>query len=273
MDNYQAVLLAIVQGMTEFLPVSSSGHLLLPSQLLGWHDQTLAFDVAVHGGSLIAIVFYLRVRLRDLIAAWWISILSSGNNRHGNASCEEAKLAWQIILASLPAAICGWSLATFIEQNLRNVFVVASATVFFGLVLGMADLKGAKNRTLKEMTWYDAIIIGCSQAIALVPGTSRSGITITSALTLGYSREHAAHFSFLMSVPIITMSLLYKGSQLMTSDSSDLAPLGIGIVFSAVTAYFCISGFMHFVTKIGMLPFVIYRILLGSALFWIAYSQ
>ena len=120
---------------------------------------------------------------------------------------------------------------------------------------------------------YDAIIIGCSQAIALVPGTSRSGITITSALTLGYSREHAAHFSFLMSVPIITMSLLYKGSQLMTSDSSDLAPLGIGIVFSAVTAYFCISGFMHFVTKIGMLPFVIYRILLGSALFWIAYSQ
>lgn len=273
MDYFQAIVLAIIQGITEFLPVSSSGHLLLPTQLLGWHDQTLAFDVAVHGGSLLAVVFYLRRELKELIAAWWISILTYRFFHNGKGGTEHSKLAWQLILASLPAAICGWTFATFIEQHLRSIFVVASTTIFFGLILGVADLRGSKLNSLKMMTWYHTILIGFSQALALIPGTSRSGVTITSALALGYSREDAARFSFLMSIPIITMSVLYKGAQLTTSNSSDLAPLGIGILVSAVTAYFCIRSFMRFVTKIGMLPFVIYRILLGCALFWMACSQ
>ena len=266
MDNYQAALLAIIQGVTEFLPVSSSGHLLLPTQILGWDDQTLAFDVAVHGGSLIAVIFFLRKELKKLIAAC-LKTISTGS------TSEDTTLAWQLILASFPAAICGWAFASVIEQNLRGILVLASTTIFFGLILGLADVKGTKNKVLKEMTWYHTALIGLSQALALIPGTSRSGITITSALALGYSREDAARFSFLLSIPIITMSVLYKGSQLGAKDSIDLIPLGIGIIVSAVTAYFCIRSFMLIVTKIGMLPFVIYRILLGSALFFVAYSQ
>ena len=273
MDYFQAIVLAMIQGITEFLPVSSSGHLLLPSQLLGWHDQTLAFDVAAHGGSLLAVVFYLRKELNELIAAWWMSILPGHCSQSGKGDTEHARLAWQLILASLPAAICGLIFATVIEQHLRSIFVVASTTIFFGLLLGVADFRGSKHNSLKMMTWHHTILIGFSQALALIPGTSRSGVTITSALALGYSREDAARFSFLMSIPIIIMSVVYKGSQLTTSNSSYLAPLGIGILVSAATAYFCIRSFMHLVTKIGMLPFVIYRILLGCALFWMACSQ
>ena len=132
MDNYQAALLAIIQGVTEFLPVSSSGHLLLPTQILGWDDQTLAFDVAVHGGSLIAVIFFLRNELKKLIAAWCKTI-STGS------SSEDTKLAWQLILASFPAAICGWAFASIIERNLRDILVLASTTIFFGLILGLAD--------------------------------------------------------------------------------------------------------------------------------------
>ncbi len=263
MDSYQAVILALIQGLTEFLPVSSSGHLLLPSQILGWSDQGLAFDVAVHLGSLGAVILYFRRDLLRLFVAWcrsfWLRRVSA-----------DAVLAWQLVLTCLPAAAAGWLFADIIEQHMRTLLVIASTTVLFGLLLGWSDRKGVGDRSLDNLSWRDVILIGCSQALALVPGTSRSGITITTALALGYSREAATRFSFLMAIPIIAMSALYKGSDLVMDDSVAWAPIAIGMVVSAASAYLCIALFLRAIQRLGMMPFVIYRLFLGLALFALA---
>jgi undecaprenyl-diphosphatase len=263
MDSYQAVILALIQGLTEFLPVSSSGHLLLPSQILGWSDQGLAFDVAVHLGSLGAVILYFRRDLLRLFAAWCQSF------RLRRVS-GEAVLAWQLVVTCLPAAVAGWLFADIIEQHMRTLLVIASTTVFFGLLLGWSDRHGVGERSLDNLSWRDVILIGCSQALALVPGTSRSGITITTALALGYSREAATRFSFLMAVPIIGMSALYKSSDLVMDDSVAWTPMAIGMVVAAASAYLCIALFLRAIQRLGMLPFVIYRLFLGLALFALA---
>ena len=264
MDYYQAILLALIQGVTEFLPISSSGHLLLPAKFFGWPDQTLTFDVAVHIGSLLAVVIYLRKELKELFTAWIHSIFF-------RAWSVQSFLAWQLVIATIPAALCGWFFSEFIENNLREVVVIAAATTFFGIILGVADFWRKKSKTLEDLGWGDVFVIGVSQALALIPGTSRSGITMTSALFLGYSREDAARFSFLMSVPIISLSGMYKGSHLIVSQTIDWEPLILGVFVSSISAYVCIYSFLRFIQKIGMLPFVIYRICLGLILFMIAY--
>ena len=153
---------------------------------------------------------------------------------------------------------------------MRTLLVIASTTVLFGLLLGWSDRKGVGDRSLDNLSWRDVILIGCSQALALVPGTSRSGITITTALALGYSREAATRFSFLMAIPIIAMSALYKGSDLVMDDSVAWAPIAIGMVVSAASAYLCIALFLRAIQRLGMMPFVIYRLVLGLALFALA---
>lgn len=259
MDLLHLIALALIQGITEFLPISSSAHLILPKELLGWPDQGLAFDVAVHVGSLSAVVIYFRADIRRLIQAWFVSLLERRQS-------VDSQLGWYIILATIPAGLAALLLNDVIETHLRTTVVVMIATVVFGLYLGWADYRGKKNLELAQITLTMALLIGSSQALALIPGTSRSGITIAVALALGLQREAAARFSFLLSIPIIGLSGLYKSVELLAESSIQWGDILLGTVLAGISAYICIHFFLGFIQRIGMMPFVIYRLLLGAVL-------
>ena len=257
MDLVQVIVLAFVQGITEFLPISSSAHLILPKELLGWPDQGLAFDVAVHVGTLSAVIIYFRQEIYALTGGWFQSVAGRGTN-------TDAKIAWYIIFATIPAGLAGLIFGDFIEENLRSTSVIAATTILFGVVLAVADRLPTRAKELAQLTLLAAIIIGCAQALALIPGTSRSGITITAALFLGFSRTDAARFSFLLSIPIILLSGGYKGLELMLGETQvDWFSLLLGVVLSGFSAYLCIHYFLSFINRLSMMPFVIYRLLLG----------
>ncbi|MDX2348759.1 MAG: undecaprenyl-diphosphate phosphatase [Porticoccus sp.] len=259
MDTVQVVFLAIVQGLTEFLPISSSAHLILPSALLGWEDQGLAFDVAVHVGSLLAVLMYFRQDIKVLVVCWCQSLI-------GGQQTPESRLGWHIILATIPAGLAGLFLGDLIELHLRSIAVIAFTTIVFGIILGLSDKFSLRVKNLHQFTWRSALIVGCAQALALIPGTSRSGITITAALALGFDRVSAARFSFLLAIPVIVLSGGYKGMQLLQLTMVPWFDILLGAVLSAVTAYCCIHVFLTWVNRIGMLPFVVYRMILGAIL-------
>ncbi|WP_439134142.1 undecaprenyl-diphosphate phosphatase [Pseudomaricurvus sp.] len=264
MDTLHLVILALIQGLTEFLPISSSAHLILPSEVLGWPDQGLAFDVAVHVGTLIAVMGYFRNDIIQLVRAWFTSF------KGGQTS--ESRLAWYVIWATVPAGLCGLIFSDFIEQNLRSVLVIAATTIIFGVALGLADKTGKRTTSLDKMTFRQAILIGCSQALALIPGTSRSGVTITMALAMGLERQAAARFSFLLSIPLIILSGGYEALGLLEHPGIDWSDLFWGIVISAASAALCIHYFLKLIDRIGMWPFVVYRLILGVILLVIAFS-
>ncbi|MCZ6883122.1 MAG: undecaprenyl-diphosphate phosphatase [Gammaproteobacteria bacterium] len=260
MDNTQIVFLAIVQGLTEFLPISSSAHLILVPLILQWPDQGLVFDVAVHLGSLIAVLVYFRTEVVAMTIAW-------SRNVTGAASSENSRLAWWVILGTIPAVVAGYLFKHSVETELRTAWVIAIATIVFALLLGIADLKKSKQRSEFQLNWHDVLMIGCFQALALIPGTSRSGITMTAGLLLGLSRQAAARFSFLLSIPIIFASGTLQTLELLqASPAIDWLALMLALVLSAVSAGICIHLFLGLIEKIGMLPFVIYRLLLGFVL-------
>ena len=258
MDFFQALVLAIVQGLTEFLPISSSAHLILVPELLGWQDQGLAFDVAVHVGTLVAVTAFLRNEIRAIVPAWLAGWSGFNWNTQG-------KLGWLVILATIPLGLVGLIGQEFIEQNLRSAMIIAASTLVFGLLLGWADRSGDANvKPIESLTWGQTLLIGGAQALALIPGTSRSGITMTAMLALGYSRVASARFSFLMAVPAIALPGLLKTAELADSTvpvAWDL--LAVGAVMSAIVAFLCMQVFMRFVQQVGMLPFVIYRVMLS----------
>ena len=258
MDWFQAVILALVQGLCEFLPISSSGHLILPSALLGWPDQGLAFDVAVHIGSLTAVVVYFRSDLRAVAIGGLRSVLGKQS--------ETGRLAWLLVLATIPALFIAVLFGSFIEENLRSATVIAYATIIGGIILGIADKWNSQRRNLAEMTIIFALLIGLAQAAALIPGMSRSGATITMALLLGFTPVAAARFSFLLSVPIILASGFWQGLSLVQASEVPWGIIGLATLVSGVSAYLCIHYFLKFIERIGMMPFVIYRLILGGAL-------
>lgn len=263
MDSLQAILLALVQGLTEFLPISSSAHLILFPRLLGWQDQGLAFDVAVHVGTLTAVVLYFRRELVPMASDWFRSLLTRQNT-------ENSRLAWAVLWGTVPVGLAGLLLKGFIEDNLRSELVIAAATIGFGLLLWIADVKGRGRRDEYSLRISDIAIIGIAQAFALIPGTSRSGVTMTAGLILGLSREGAARFSFLLSIPVITLAGLMLAMDLVqTPGSVDWGAMVIGMVTSAITAYLCIHFFLKLLERIGMLPFVIYRLVLGAFLIYL----
>jgi len=262
MDKLHAIYLALLQGFTEFLPISSSAHLILLPRLLGWTDQGLAFDVAVHVGTLVAVLVYFRVDVLLLLSAW----LRSLGTRQTDA---DARLAWFVMLGTLPAAVFGLLLHDVVETWLRSPLVIAAATVGFGVLLGVADWRGRQQRDEHELRVMDVIVIGLAQALALVPGTSRSGITMTAGLALGMTRSAAARFSFLLSIPLIMMAGGYETLKLLEqAEPVDWQAILIGSAVSAVSAWLCIHLFLKLIERIGMMPFVVYRLLLGAALFW-----
>ena len=262
MEFIQIIWLAIVQGLTEFLPISSSAHLILVPPIFGWPDQGLAFDVAVHLGTLIAVVTYFRRDIAEMFIAWLNSVCGGGVS-------PEAKLAWGVLLGTIPVGLAGLFFKEVIETYLRSPLVIASTTVIFGLLLWGADSLGSRKREVASMTWGNYLFIGVAQAIALIPGTSRSGITITAALMLGFNREAAARFSFLLSIPVIVLSSALVSKDLVESAVPvDWLSMGLGVVLSGICAFFCIHFFLKWIKAIGMLPFVIYRLMLGAVLLY-----
>lgn len=259
-QTLEVITLAIVQGLTEFLPVSSSAHLILVPLLTGWPDQGITFDIAVHLGTLVAVCVYFRKEIYRLIFGFWRSL-------SGNASRVYSVLAWQLIIASIPIALIGFLAHDFVATTLRSPLVIACSTIGFGILLFASDRFRTKRKQLAQLSWKDAIIIGCAQTLALIPGTSRSGITLTAGLTLGFNRICAAKFSFLLSIPVILLASAYEGAKIITSDDPINMPyLLLGISVAAISAYFCINLFFRLIPKIGMLPFVCYRMLLGAFL-------
>lgn len=260
MTIFEIIILAIIQGITEFLPISSSAHLLLPEVFLGWEAQGLAFDVAVHMGSLLAVMIYFRNDIMAMTIDW----VSKGFTRQ---QTPNSRLAWWVILATLPAIAFGAVFKNVIEVYLRTGEVIAFTTIAFGLLLWYADRKVSLTHEVTHIGWRHALTIGFSQVLALIPGTSRSGITMTTGLLLGYTREAAARFSFLLSIPVILGAGLLSTLDLLEEPYLvDWAALGYGVLFSFVSAYACISLFLTWINRIGMTPFVIYRLALGAIL-------
>lgn len=261
MSYFEAFFLALIQGLTEFLPISSSAHLILPSAILGWEDQGLAFDVAVHVGTLAAVVIYFRREVVTLLRAFFCSIFQGERSK-------ESKLAWMIVLATIPACIFGFFMKDIVELYLRSAWVIATTTIIFGLLLWYVDKNSRLLDDEYQADWKKSLFIGLAQAVAVIPGTSRSGATITAALYLGFTREAAARFSFLMSIPIIVLAGGYLGLKLVTSgEPIHFGFLMTGIITSFISAYICIHFFLKLISKMGMTPFVIYRLLLGGGLF------
>lgn len=257
MDWLQIVVLSLIQGITEFLPVSSSGHLVLPSLLTDWPDQGLAFDVGVHFGSLLAVIAYFRHELASMLSA----TLRLPVTRVYSAEVDQvAKLA----LATVPVALVGFLAKDFIEINLRTVPVIASTTIGFALLLWWADRQPG---TQTEVNWQQALFIGLAQVLALVPGTSRSGITITAALLLSLNRTTAARFSFLLAIPTIAGAQLLLTLDLVEQGIDRWGELLAGASLAGLSAYLCIHFFIQLVERTGMLPYVVYRLALGSGLF------
>ena len=260
-EFFGSAFLAFIQGATEFLPISSSAHLILLPQFMGWQDQGLSFDVAVHVGTLAASIIYFRQEIRRIVIAW-------ANSLAGQESSAESRLGWFIIVASIPVAVFGALFHSVVENDLRNPAVIGAATAVFAILLWYADRFRRGQRTLESMNWKDAILIGLGQAIALIPGTSRSGITMTVGLMMGLSRGESARFAFLLAIPAIAMAGGYQTLVMVSTNTATLWPLFLfSVVVSALVAYLCIHYFLRFIERVGMMPFVIYRLVLAVMIF------
>ncbi|KAA3627049.1 MAG: undecaprenyl-diphosphate phosphatase [Proteobacteria bacterium] len=262
MEWFRLGLLALVQGLTEFLPISSSAHLILLPKIAGWEDQGLAFDVAVHVGTLSAVVWYFRHELTPMGRDWFGSL----RGRHS----PDSRLAWAVLLGTIPVGVAGLAFNDLIELHLRSPLVIAVTTLGFGLLLWWSDRVGRRERDEHTLTWRDVLVVGVAQAIALIPGTSRSGITITAALFMGLDRVGAARFSFLLSIPVIVLAGGLETMKLVrSSETVEWGALALGVVISALSAYLCIRLFIALLQRVGMAPFVIYRLVLGAVLLMI----
>lgn len=258
MSYLHAFWLALVQGLTEFLPISSAGHLILMPQLFGWPDQGLYFDVATNTGTLFAVLLYLRQDVRDLLLAWLRSI-------GGGEPSRDARLAWAVLWATVPVGVAGLLAADY-AHHLRTPLVIAVTSIGFGLLLWVAD-RNRGQRSVYQIRAVDVIVIGLAQALALIPGTSRSGITMTAGVFLGLSRQGAARFSFLLAIPVSVLAGGLDLVHLITNPQSlPWGIFGFAVLVAFASGYACIGLFLRLIERIGFIPFVIYRVALGGVL-------
>lgn len=254
MTYAQAVVLGVVQGLTEFLPVSSSGHLILVPRVFGWPDQGLAFDAAMHLGTLAALFAYFRRELRELLTG-----------------ALSPQVGLVVVVASLPALAVGWLLNQWIEANLRGALVVAASTAFWGLVMWVADREAREQAPgtvdpLERVGWARALAIGGAQALALIPGTSRSGITITAGLFTGLDRATAARFSFFLGIPVTAAAGAYKALGLARQGfgSAEGGPLLAAIAAAFLSGWLAVWFLVGYLQRRSLRPFVVYRLLLAA---------
>lgn len=261
MDFLQSIILGIIQGITEFLPISSSAHLILMPIITGWKDQGVGFDLAVHVGTLFAVILYFRKEVSELLVD---GVRSIAARQH----VGQSRLGWAVVVATIPACIAGILLLDYIDTTLRAVGVIITTTVVFAVFLAIADRFARGSRRLEDIGFKDAIIVGLAQAVALIPGTSRSGATMTAGLFLGLNREAASKFSFFMAIPITAAAALVKLLEI-ASDSIvvDWSGFLIGGVVSFITAMTAIHFFLKWLNAFGMWPYVIYRLVLAVVLY------
>jgi undecaprenyl-diphosphatase len=267
MDPLQAIILGIVQGLTEFLPISSSGHLILVPWLFHWNDfdnksVEKAFDVALHIGTLVAVVAYfwtdLVVYARDGLRAVF---------KRDQPVTEEGRLAWLLVLSSIPAFLVGGVLGDTIDEKLGGIPLIAVSLIGFGLLLGWADQRSKNARNIEGFDRRDAILVGAAQVLALNPGTSRSGITITAGRWRTFTRDSAARISFLMAIPVTAGAIVFKMAKLASDGIPDglLTPMVVGIITSGIAGWFAVWGTIKYVRTHTFTPFVVYRVVLGVA--------
>jgi undecaprenyl-diphosphatase len=258
----QIVILALLQGFTEFLPISSSAHLILVPHLTDWPDQGLAFDVAVHVGTLVAVISYFYKEVGQ-VARGSLGMV------YRPLATANTPMAWYLFIGTIPVVVIAYFMQPIVETLFRNPLIIAAATIVFALVLWWSVLVGRQQRTLGELGFKDAIWIGLSQAVALIPGTSRSGITMTAGLFLGLNRDAAARFSFLLSIPVIALAGVKQTYDLLNSAGEvEWQALIFGAFLAAVSAWLAIHFFLSLIQKLGFMPFILYRLALGGLLLW-----
>ena len=257
MNYIEAILLAMIQGLTEFLPISSSAHLILLSEFMG-SSQNLFYDVSLHLGTLIAVCLYFRSELMEIVHSFF-----------KYKSFLKNQLFSQLFLACIPTLVLGFIFVEIIDSYLRTSLIIAMTTILFGILLFLSTLKKSYKTDIKDLSMSDALLIGVAQSLALIPGTSRSGITITAGLFLGLDNKTASKFSFLMAIPTIGVIALYQFYSVDMEYMVDYFEINIlGLIISFLIAYTTIDFFIKFINKIGFIPFIIYRIILGMALLY-----
>lgn len=266
MTSFQALVLGLIQGLTEFLPISSSAHLALTPWFFGWQDPGLAFDVALHFGTLVAVLWYFRKEWAGLIKAV-ISIL----RKRCVETVEEKRVVF-LILATIPGAIGGLVLEEKAETVFRAQALTATTLIVMGIVLWAADRFARMDRELSTMRWLDALLIGLAQVVALVPGVSRSGSTMSTGRLLGFTRQSAAVFSFLMSMPIIAAAIVLKVPEVLR-ESGITTPLVVGVLAAAVSSWLAIAILLRYVARHSYGIFALYRIVLGVVVLALLYSR
>ena len=261
MSVWQIIILALLQGVTEFLPISSSAHLILVPAWLGWEDQGIAFDVAVHFGSLIAVIVFSRREIAAILREWRDCLLR-------RAACgNSARLGAMIAVASLPVGMLGLLLHDTVEASFREPRLIAVASAVFALLMVWADRRPQPLKRIRELNWSRALGIGFGQALALIPGASRSGVTITAARALGMSRPAAARLSFLLAIPVILAAAGLETVNLAAAPApADWPALALGMLVAGAAAFACMGALLRLVTRWGLWPFALYRLALSAVI-------
>ncbi|WP_340538441.1 undecaprenyl-diphosphate phosphatase [Nocardioides sp. GXZ039] len=260
-DLFQAVVLGIIQGLTEFLPISSSAHLRIYPELFGWGDPGAAFTAVIQIGTELAVLIYFRHDIWRIATAWLRSLVKP--EHRGDF---DARMGWFIIIGSLPIVVLGVLLKDVIEKDFRNLWIIATMLIVMGVVLGVADRLGRTERTIEQMTLRDSIMMGAAQALALIPGVSRSGATLSMGRALGYDREAATRYAFLLAIPAVVGAGLFELKEIPGGDNPyGWAPTLVATVVSFVVGYAAIAWLLRYVSTKSYTPFVLYRVVLGAA--------
>ena len=259
MDVFQAVVLGIVQGLTEFLPISSSGHLRIVPALFGWDDPGAAFTAVIQLGTMAAVLLYFWRDIVRITVTWARSLV-----RPDLRGELDARMGWYIGLGTIPVGLAGLAFQNQIEDNVRDLRLIGIALIAFGLIMLLAEQVGSRRRELRGLRLRDSLLVGSAQALALIPGVSRSGSTITAGMFLGFTREAAARFSFLLSIPAVVLSGLFELRDIGDKGSVDVVPTAVATLLAFVTGYASIAWLLRFLTTHTMKAFVVYRVLLGS---------
>jgi len=258
MNLLQAIVLGIVQGLTEFLPISSSGHLRIVPALFGWDDPGTAFTAVLQLGTIAAVLVYFASDIRRIFMAWIRGLRDAG------ARNADYKLGWMIVLGTLPISVLGLLLRHWVSDQGRNLTLIGTTLIVFGVVLAIAERFGKQRREIEALSVRDGVAIGFAQAAALVPGVSRSGATISAGLALGMTREAAARFSFLLSIPAIVLSGLFELKDLGDNSSASATATIVAVIVSFVVGYLSIAFLLRFLAHHSTYVFSIYRVALGS---------
>ena len=257
----EAVILGVVQGLTEFLPISSSAHVLIVSRLFGWGDPGAAFTAVTQIGTEIAVLIYFRRDLARILSTWFVSL-----RRPEVRGSIDARMGWYVIIGTLPIAILGFTFAPVIETAARNLWLVATVLIVFGISLGLVDRWGSKTKALEALNAKDGLLFGFGQALALIPGVSRSGATISVGLAMGYSRSAATRYAFLLAIPAVLASGLYEATKIGSDDNVQWGQTILATIIALTIGYLVIAWLIRWVSTHSFLPFVIYRVVLGSIL-------